>query len=105
MFVFVPLCVCLCACGSAGDLRVIRPLAYVRERFTRQFAAESDMPIIDENCPACYDAPTVRYRVKTLLAAQEHVNPVVFANLVRALKPLMVRNRLVEGMEDDDEDD
>jgi tRNA 2-thiocytidine biosynthesis protein TtcA len=47
-------------CLSAGDLRVIRPLAYARERITRQFASDADLPIIEENCPACYDAPTVR---------------------------------------------
>lgn len=88
---------------DSGDLRVIRPLAFVRERFTRQFATDSGMPIIEENCPACFDAPTARYRVKTLLAAQEHVNPVLFDNLRRALVPLMVKHSLFPG-KDDEED-
>ena len=37
---------------GAGDLRVIRPLVYVRERLTRRFAQLSDLPVIFENCVA-----------------------------------------------------
>ena len=42
-----------------GDLRVIRPLIYVREKELRQFAESRRLPIIPENCPACFEQPKV----------------------------------------------
>ena len=42
-----------------GDLRVIRPFVYVRERDLRSFAASVKLPVIPENCPACFEAPKV----------------------------------------------
>jgi tRNA 2-thiocytidine biosynthesis protein TtcA len=44
---------------AAGDLRVIRPLAFVRERQTREFARTMQFPVIHENCPACFSQPKV----------------------------------------------
>ena len=38
----------------AGDLRVIRPLVYVRERQNFDFAKTAGLPVIADNCPACY---------------------------------------------------
>jgi len=72
-----------------GDLRVIRPLVYVRERLMREYATLARLPVIDENCPACFEAPKERARVKLMLASQEHVHPNVFACLLRSMKPLM----------------
>ncbi|KAK3696713.1 hypothetical protein QZH41_013068, partial [Actinostola sp. cb2023] len=40
-----------------GDLRVIRPLVFVREKELRQFADKAKLPVIAENCPACFEAP------------------------------------------------
>lgn len=45
-----------------GDLRVIRPLVYVREKSTREFADVMHLPVIPENCPGCFEAPKERYR-------------------------------------------
>ena len=42
-----------------GDLRVIRPFVNVRETQTREFAEKNKLPVIPENCPACYEAPKV----------------------------------------------
>lgn len=42
-----------------GDLRVIRPLVYVREVHLRAFADSVHLPVIAENCPACFEAPKV----------------------------------------------
>ena len=42
-----------------GDLRVIRPLVYVREVHLRAFADSAHLPVIPENCPACFEAPKV----------------------------------------------
>ena len=44
-----------------GDIRVIRPLVYVREKDLRSFAETQGLPVIAENCPACFDAPTVSF--------------------------------------------
>lgn len=74
---------------DAGDLVVIRPFAYVREKDTRAFAQEARLPIINENCPACFEQPKERARVKQLLAQEESMVPALFFNLRRALLPLM----------------
>jgi tRNA(Ile)-lysidine synthase TilS/MesJ len=74
---------------EAGDLSVIRPCAYVRELSTKAFAREAKLPVINENCPACFEQPKERARVKQLLAQEESMVPALFFNLKRALMPLM----------------
>lgn len=74
---------------DAGDLRVIRPLVYVRERQTRDFARNTGLPVISENCPACFAVPTQRFAMKQMLAEQEKLHPRLFASLLTAMKPLM----------------
>lgn len=74
---------------DAGDLTVIRPFAYVREQQTRQFAVEAKLPIINENCPACFEQPKERARIKQLLLQEESMVPALFFNLRRALVPMM----------------
>ena len=71
------------------DLRVIRPLVYVREKEAERFAEESHLPIVAENCPACFEAPKERYRIKCLLATQEALFPQMFQSLLKTLIPLM----------------
>jgi hypothetical protein len=72
-----------------GDLRVIRPLTYVRERTTEQLAREFQVPIISDNCPACFATPKERHRIKLLLSQQEGEWPQLFPSLQRALAPLL----------------
>ena len=74
---------------DAGDLRVIRPLVYARERQTRDFAESAKLPIIPENCPACFDMPTQRFYFKQLLNNEEKSNPNVYKSLLSAMRPLM----------------
>ena len=74
---------------DAQDLRVIRPLVLVREREAEDFAEGAKLPIVAENCPACFDAPKERYRVKCLLATQEAAFPMLFQSLTKCLLPLM----------------
>ncbi|GFO25657.1 tRNA 2-thiocytidine biosynthesis protein ttca [Plakobranchus ocellatus] len=74
-----------------GDLRVIRPFVYVREADLRAFAEQRKLPIIAENCPACFEAPKERHRTKQLLAAQEVMFPQVYSSMMAALRPLMAR--------------
>ena len=71
------------------DLRVIRPLIYVRERMTNEFATDAQLPIIRDNCPACFAAPKERHRVKMLLSNEEFQNPHLFASMLQAMKPLI----------------
>ncbi|GMI09175.1 hypothetical protein TrLO_g12376 [Triparma laevis f. longispina] len=74
---------------DAGDLRVIRPLVYVREKEAEAFAEERRLPIVTENCPACFEAPKERFRVKSLLAVQEALFPDLYKTLLKTLAPLM----------------
>jgi len=75
--------------NDAGDIRVIRPLAYVRETQTTAFADSAQLPIIPDSCPACFSAPTQRAHMKSLLAREEHAHPNLFANLLHTMRPLM----------------
>ena len=76
-------------CHRCGDLRVIRPLVYARERQTADFAREAGLPVIRDNCPACFRMPTQRTAMKALLAEQEHHNRYLFKSLLSAMIPLM----------------
>lgn len=75
--------------NDRGDTRVIRPFIYVRERQTADFAKAAGLPVIMENCPACFGMPTERMHMKTVLAGLEANNPKVFPSLQTALKPLL----------------
>merc|ERR1712179_602877 len=71
------------------DLRVIRPFVYVREKNLRTFAESMKLPVIPENCPACFESPKERHRTKQLLASQELLFPRLYWSLKRALIPVM----------------
>jgi len=72
-----------------GDLRVIRPMVYVRESQTAEFARDSKLPLIFENCPACFAVPTQREHMKQLLAKEEESNPYLLKSIRTAILPLM----------------
>ncbi len=74
---------------DAGDLRVIRPLAYCRERQLAAFSHGASLPIVPDSCPACFTAPTQREHMKALLATEERRNTTLFANLLHAMRPLL----------------
>ncbi|EPB80329.1 hypothetical protein ANCCEY_00586 [Ancylostoma ceylanicum] len=73
-----------------GTLRVIRPLIFVRERALREFADSRGLPVVAENCPACFNQATERHRIKQLLAQQELIFPDLFNSLRSALRPLLL---------------
>jgi tRNA 2-thiocytidine biosynthesis protein TtcA len=75
--------------NDEGDLRIIRPLVYVRERLTSDFALNNKLPVIADSCPACFSMPTQRQHMKELLAAEEAENRLLFKSLLTTLKPLM----------------
>lgn len=72
-----------------GDLRVIRPLVYARERQTREFSNSAELPVIPDSCPACFSMPTQRQHFKELLASEELGNKTLFKSLLTTMKPLM----------------
>ncbi|CAB3401688.1 unnamed protein product [Caenorhabditis bovis] len=73
-----------------GALRVIRPLVFIREKALRTFAEEKKLPVVAENCPACFNQATERHRIKQMLAQQELVFPELFNSLRSALRPLLL---------------
>ncbi len=75
--------------NDAGDVRVIRPFVYARERQTAEFARSAGLPVIADNCPACFRMPTERLHMKQLLADEERRNRRLFANLLTAMRPLL----------------
>ncbi len=72
-----------------GDIRIIRPMIYVRERQTRAFAEEVQLPVIPDSCPACFGMPTEREHMKQLLATEEQHNKTLFKSLLTAMTPLL----------------
>jgi tRNA 2-thiocytidine biosynthesis protein TtcA len=89
---------------DAGDLRVIRPLVYVRERQLADFAASAGLPVIPDNCPACFDMPTQRMHMKELLETEERQHKRLFSNLLNAMRPLMGEMNRDEGRGTSNED-
>jgi len=78
--------------NDAGDIRIIRPLIYCREKLFKDFALKANLPVIQENCPACFQNPKERQRMKVLLAQQENLFPSLFSSLQKAMFPLMKGN-------------
>eukprot|EP00546_Thalassionema_frauenfeldii_P005942 CAMPEP_0178914740 /NCGR_PEP_ID=MMETSP0786-20121207/11609_1 /TAXON_ID=186022 /ORGANISM="Thalassionema frauenfeldii, Strain CCMP 1798" /LENGTH=465 /DNA_ID=CAMNT_0020587713 /DNA_START=33 /DNA_END=1430 /DNA_ORIENTATION=- len=73
------------------NLSVIRPLIFCRERDTTQFAQQPALQqhLIAENCPACFEEPKERARVKKLLHREESLFPHFYDNIRTGLIPLM----------------
>ncbi len=74
-----------------GDIRIIRPLVYVRERQLRDFSRCAALPVIRDNCPACFRMPTQRQHMKELLAQEESHNKLLYKALLSTLRPLMAQ--------------
>ncbi|MBE8189713.1 MAG: tRNA 2-thiocytidine biosynthesis protein TtcA [Candidatus Thioglobus sp.] len=75
--------------NDVKDLRIIRPLVYVRERQLADFAQKLDLPVIADSCPACFAKPTERVHFKKLLLNEEKRSPHLYSNLLSAMKPLL----------------
>lgn len=74
---------------NAGDLSVIRPMVYCRESLMTEFSKSAMLPVINENCPACFEEPKERARIKKLLSREELNYPNFYDNIRRSLMPLM----------------
>eukprot|EP00547_Thalassionema_nitzschioides_P017373 CAMPEP_0194252566 /NCGR_PEP_ID=MMETSP0158-20130606/27901_1 /TAXON_ID=33649 /ORGANISM="Thalassionema nitzschioides, Strain L26-B" /LENGTH=1211 /DNA_ID=CAMNT_0038990015 /DNA_START=106 /DNA_END=3738 /DNA_ORIENTATION=- len=74
---------------NAGDISVIRPMVYCRESLMTEFAKAAHLPVINENCPACFEEPKERARIKKLLSREETLYPNFYDNIRRSIIPLM----------------
>jgi hypothetical protein len=54
----------------------------------RDFSYDAGLPVINENCPACFEAPKERNHIKKLLAREESVFPSLYSSMRNALTPL-----------------
>ncbi len=77
-----------------GDLRIIRPLVYCRERQTADYAARAGLPVVPDSCPACFPAPSRRAHMKALLAREEAEHRHLFSNILHAIRPIMTEGGL-----------
>ncbi len=75
--------------NDSKDLRVIRPMAYVRERQLADFAKSADLPVILDSCPACFSMPGERAYFKKWLLDEEKRVPSLYKNLLSAMKPML----------------
>ncbi len=75
--------------NDAKDLRIIRPLVYVRERQLADFAQSANLPVITDSCPACFSMPTEREHFKNWLLTEEKRTPSLYKNLLSAMKPML----------------
>jgi tRNA(Ile)-lysidine synthase TilS/MesJ len=75
--------------NDAKDLRIIRPMVYVRERQLADFAKTADLPVIADSCPACFSMPTEREYFKQWLLEEEKRIPSLYKNLLSAMKPML----------------
>jgi tRNA 2-thiocytidine biosynthesis protein TtcA len=77
-----------------GKYVVIRPLVYTTESEARNYAKESELPIVGCCCPACGDLSLQRQRVKRLIAELEVEHPEVKNSMLRALTNVAGRHLL-----------
>ena len=75
--------------NDAKDVRIIRPLVYVRERQLADFAKNANLPIIVDSCPACFTMPTEREHFKQWLLSEEKRMPNLYKNLLSSMKPML----------------
>src|SRR5215204_1909585 len=73
---------------------VIRPLVYVGEDEARQYAKESELPIIGCCCPACGDLGLQRQRIKRMLMELEREHSGVKQSMLKALGNVAPRHLL-----------
>src|SRR5271157_1190763 len=68
-----------------GKNRIIRPLVYVKEEMTRQYARIVGVPIAGCSCPFQGMVSSRRHWVKDMISEIEHEIPDVKANILAAM--------------------
>lgn len=82
--------------NDSKDLRVIRPMTYVRERQLADFAKSRGLPVIADSCPACFSMPTEREYFKQWLLTEEKRIPSLYKNLLSAMGPMLDETKSVK---------
>jgi len=67
----------------AGELHIIRPLAYIREAFVKKYAAERRFPSIENRCPT--SKTSRRLYIKNLLNELEKENKDIRHNIFKSM--------------------
>merc|ERR1712187_577659 len=75
--------------AQESDIRLIRPLIYLREEVAREAADSNRFPVIADNCPACFAAPKERHKAKLLLSSLEFEHKDLFGRLLSTVTPLL----------------
>lgn len=68
----------------AGELHIIRPLAYIREALVKKYAAERRFPTIENRCPT--SKTSRRLHIKNLLNELEKENKDIRHNIFRSMQ-------------------
>ncbi len=77
-----------------GRNRIIRPLVYVKEEMTRQYALSVGVPILGCSCPFHGMVSSRRHWVKDLISQMEHEIPDIKSNLLAAMGRVRHRHLL-----------
>ncbi|KAL5112453.1 tRNA-cytidine 32 2-sulfurtransferase [Taenia crassiceps] len=70
-------------------LRLIRPLAFCREKTITEFVKTAGLPVMKTACPICEQSKMEQVRLKEILAAEENNNPHLFSSIISAISPLL----------------
>ncbi|KAL5963825.1 tRNA-cytidine 32 2-sulfurtransferase [Taenia solium] len=70
-------------------LRLIRPLAFCREKTIAEFVKTARLPVMKTACPICEQSKMEQVRLKEILAAEENNNPHLFSSIISAISPLL----------------
>nr|CDS16188.1 expressed protein [Echinococcus granulosus] len=71
------------------NLRLIRPLAFCREKTIAEFVKTAGLPVMKTACPICEQSRVEQVRLKEILAAEENNNPHLFSSIISAISPLL----------------
>ena len=75
---------------DAGDLRVIRPLVYCRERQLADFARAAGLPVVPDTHSVNFPEATRRAHMRGLLEREERLHTPLMQNLLNAMRPLLL---------------
>ncbi|XP_017772669.1 PREDICTED: uncharacterized protein LOC108559823 [Nicrophorus vespilloides] len=79
------------------DLRIIRPLIYVRERSLRDFAICQNFPKLKmKSIPTKFEISEQRQMIKQMLQQQESVLPKLFDNIKNSFHMIMLKSMIDE---------
>ncbi|MEQ8186749.1 MAG: tRNA 2-thiocytidine(32) synthetase TtcA [Candidatus Eremiobacterota bacterium] len=79
---------------------VIRPLVYVEEKYTAEYAVKKEFPVIFCKCPGCDSHNSRRFMIKKLLSELEKEIPEIKSSLIKSLSRVEGRYLLDNSIEE-----